>query len=317
MDMTTLGRTGIEVSRLCVGCWQAAGWASTDEDRFIRTVHHALDEGCNVLDTAVAYGDGASEQLVGRAIDGRRDQVVVATKFTHEMSRPEQVRKSLEMSLSNLKTDYIDLFQQHWPPPDVPLEETIGALERLREEGKIRAIGVSNWMAPEWEELADPSRVDALQPSYSLLWRSIEPDVLDLCRKHDIAILPYSPLCQGLLAGRFTSLDEIPDDPRKRNQLYQPDTFERALEVVRAVEEIGRKYGKTTSQTALRWLLDQEGVTAPIVGASRPEQVDENLGALGWSLDDEDWARLSELSWPLSEGLDPYDTLWDWHPKRQ
>lgn len=317
METTTLGRTDLRVTRLCVGCWQAAGWASSDDERFIRTVRHALDQGCTFLDTAIAYGDGHSEQLVGQAVEGRRDDVVIATKFTHEMCRPEQVRRSLEQSLGNLKTDRIDLFQQHWPPPDVPLDETIGELERLKEEGKIRAIGVSNWMMPEWNEVSDPSRIDCLQPCYSLLWRSIEPDVLELCRRHKIAIIPYSPLCQGILAGRFKIPTDVAEDPRRRNRIYQPAMLPRALEVAQTVEEIGNKYGKSSSQTALRWLLDQAGVTAPIVGASRPEQVDENLGALDWTLDADDWRELSELSWPLSEDLDPYDTLWDWHPKKQ
>jgi len=316
METISLGWTDIEVTRLCIGCWQAAGWASSDDERFIATVRHAMDQGLNFLDTAVAYGNGHSEELVGKAVEGRRDQVVIATKFTHAMSRPDDVRKSLEESLGRMKIDHIDLFQQHWPPPDVPLEETLGELERLKEAGKIRAIGVSNWMMPEWGEVADPSRVDCLQPCYSLLWRSIEPDILAVCREHDIAIIPYSPLCQGILAGRFKDPSEIPDDPRKHNRLYHPDNLPRTLEVVKVVEDVAARYGKTPGQTALRWVLDQDGVTAPIVGASRPEQVDENLGAMDWRLDPADWQRLADVSWPLSEGLGPLDTLWNWHPKR-
>ena len=316
METVALGRTGIEVTRLCIGCWQAAGWASSDDDRFVSTVRHAMDAGLNFLDTASAYGDGHSEELVGKAIAGRRDDVVIATKFTHAMSRPDDVRKSLDESMQRMGVDHIDLFQQHWPPPDVPLEDTIGALEGLKEAGKIRAIGVSNWMMPEWGELADPSRVDCLQPCYSLLWRSIEPDVLEICRKHDIAVIAYSPLCQGILTGRFKDPSEVPDDPRKSNRLYQPENLPRTLEVVGVVEEIAAKYGKTPGQTAIRWLLDQDGVTATIVGASRPEQVDENLGAMGWALEPADWQRLSEVSLPLSEGLGPLDSLWNWHPKR-
>jgi len=315
MERTTLGRTSIEITRLCIGCWQAAGWMSSDDDRFVATVRHALDAGLTFLDTAAGYGDGHSEELVARAIAGRRDGVVLATKFAHTDSRPAAVRQSLEASLRRLRTDYVDLFQQHWPPPDIPLAETLGALERLKEEGKIRAIGVSNWMEPEWAELADPTRVDSVQPCYSLLWRSIEPHVLPLCRAHDIAVLPYSPLCQGVLAGRFADAADIPRDMRQANHQLQPGMFPRVREVVQAVEDVGRTYGKTAGQTALRWLLDQEGVTAPIVGASRPEQVDENLGALDWRLDRADWQRLADLSWPLSAELGPHDTLWDSHPR--
>src|SRR5262245_52068822 len=167
-----LGRTGIEVSRICIGCMPASGWASSDEAGFLDTVRHALDMGLNFLDTAAAYGNGYSEELVSKAIAGRRDQVVIATKFNFDHSHPKDVRLSLERSLRRLRTDHIDLLQQHWPPLDIPLSDTIGELARLKDEGKIRAIGVSNWMEPEWEELGDPPQVDSLQPAHSLLWRS-------------------------------------------------------------------------------------------------------------------------------------------------
>lgn len=315
METTQLGRTGIEVSRLCMGCWQAAGWATSDDARFLATLRHGLDQGLNFLDTAVGYGRGHSEELVGQAIAGRRGQVVIATKFSHPSSRPDDVRKALEDALTRLKTDYVDLFQQHWPPKSIPLADTIGALERLKEEGKIRAIGVSNWMEPEWSEIDDPSRVDCVQPNHSLLWRSIEPTVLPLCRKHNIAVITYSSICQGILAGRFWTLDDIPKDPRSHNRRLSPEEFPQVLEVLKVLKEVAAKYGKTMAQTALRWLLDQEGITAPIVGASRPEQVDENLGALGWKLDPADWQRLADASWPLSKDLQPHDSLWHWHPR--
>ena len=316
METTTLGRTGIEVSRLCIGCWQAAGWASSDDDRFVRTVQHAIDSGLNFLDTAEGYGGGHSEDLVGRAIAGRRDKVVLATKFSPNHSEPASLRETLEVQLTRMGTDYIDVYQQHWPPKSPPLADTIAELEKLRDEGKIRAIGVSNWMEPEWDEIDSPSRVDTLQPNHSLLWRSIEKSVLPLCRKQNIAVIPYSSLCQGILAGRFRSLDSVPErDPRSGNRRLKPDVFPEVCRVVGVLEEVAAKYGKTMAQTALRWLLDQDGITAPIVGASRPEQVDQNLGALDWHLEPEDWQRLADVSWPLSADLEPYDTMWNWHPK--
>ncbi len=315
MERTRLGRTDIEVSRLCIGCWQATGWASSDEQRFIASLRHALDLGINFLDTAPGYGEGKSEEMVGKAIQGRRDEAVISTKFWFDQSRPQDIRRSLEASLTRLGTDHVDLFQQHWPPTDVPLAETIGELERLKAEGKIRAVGVSNWMEPEWSELDDPSRVDCLQPCYNLLWRSIEPMVLPLCRKHGIGVIAYSPLCQGLLAGRFRDASQVPDDWRKMNRLLKPEFLPRTLGVVDTVERIARKMGKTAAQTALRWLLDQKGITAPIVGVSRPEQVDENLGALDWHLSEDDWKALDEVSAPLSRGLAPHETPWNWHPR--
>ena len=316
MERTRLGRTGIEVSRLCIGCMQASGWVSSDDEQFVATVRHAIDLGLNFLDTAAGYGDGHSEELVAKAIAGRRDQVVIASKFGFHHSRPPEIRRSLEQSLRRLRTDYIDVFQQHWPPPDVPLADTIGELERLKEQGLIRAIGVSNWMEPEWEELGDPSRVDSLQPCHSLLWRAIETNVLPLCRQYEVAVITYSSLCQGALTGRFKSLADIPDDLRRQNRRLQGESFPHVLEVVNCLEEVAAGYGRTPGQTALRWLLDQEGITAAIVGASRPEQVDANLGAMDWELERADWQRLSDITWPLSAQLGSHDALSGWHSKK-
>ena len=315
METTQFGRTGIEVSRICIGCWQAAGWATSDDERFVATARHALDSGLNFLDTAVGYGRGHSEELVAKAVEGRRDSVVIATKFSHPSSRPAGVRKAFEEACRRMKTDHIDIFQQHWPPKDIPLADTIGALEELKKEGKIRAIGVSNWMEPEWGEIDDPSRVDSLQPNHSLLWRSAESNVLPMCRKHNIAVITYSSLCQGILAGKFKSPDEAPQDSRASNRRLKPGDWPQVQEVLAALQEVAAKYEKTMAQTAIRWLLDQPGITAAIVGASRPDQVDRNLGALGWSLDPADWQRLADVSWPLSKGLQPHDTLWNWHPR--
>jgi aryl-alcohol dehydrogenase-like predicted oxidoreductase len=170
-------------------------------------------------------------------------------------------------------------------------------------------------MEPEWDEIDDPSVIDCLQPNYSLLWRSIEPNVLPLCRRNDIGIITYSTLCQGILAGKFESLEDVPDDSRGSNQRLTEEEFPQVMEVVDVLREVAEAHGKTMAQTAIRWVLEQEGVTCAIVGASRPEQVDDNLGALGWELDAEACERLSEVSWPLSADLQPHDTLWNWHPR--
>ena len=196
--------------------------------------------------------------------------------------------------------------------------ETVLEMEKLKAEGKIRAIGVSNWMEPEWEELGEAARIEVLQPCYSLLWRSIEEKVLGLCREHEIALIPYAPLCQGILAGRFKTAADLPrqaGDPRLQNVRLKPEQLPGTLKVVRALEEVAASCGKTPAQTALRWLLDQPGVSAPIVGASSPQQLDENLGALGWKLDPADWKRLDKASRALSIGLKAHDSLWNWHPR--
>jgi aryl-alcohol dehydrogenase-like predicted oxidoreductase len=314
MEKTVLGRTGIVVTRLCVGTWQAHGWSTSNDEMFKRTLTHALDRGINFIDTAPAYGEGHSERLVGDVIAGRRDSVVVATKFHHTQSRPDQIEAALQASLRNLRTDYIDLYQQHWPPRTPPLVETIAALQKLRERGLIRAIGVSNWMEPEWQEIADPTPIDSLQPCYSLVWRSIEPTVLPLMRRHSIAVIPYSPLAQGILAGRVTPA-HVPTDFRAKNRLLRPEFFARIEPILAELTTIARVYDKTPAQTALRWLLDVSGITAVIVGASNPHQVDENLGALDWRLSANDHARLDAISRSVSSDLQPHDTLWGWHPR--
>jgi myo-inositol catabolism protein IolS len=320
VEMSMLGRTGMPVSRLCIGGMQATGLVSSDDARFVSTVRHGLAMGLNFIDTAPAYGDGHSESLISKAIDGYRHQVVIATKFGFHESRPAEIRESLERSLRRLRTDYIDLLQQHWPSPNVRLDDTIGELERLKTEGKIRAIGVSNWMEPEWSELDDPSRVDSLQACHSLLWRSVESWVLPLCREHGIAVLPYSPLCQGALAGRFRSPTDLPaaaSDPRRTNRRLQADSLPGVQNVVRVLADVAAKYEKTVAQTALRWLLDQPGITSVVVGSSSVQQMDENVGALDWRLEPIDWQRLAEVTLPLSAELGPLDTLCGWHPKAQ
>ena len=314
MEKTSLGCTGIIVTRLCLGTWQAHGWSTSNDALFKRTLAHALDRGITFIDTAPAYGEGHSERLVGEVIATRRDAVILATKFHHTQSRPDQIEAALQASLRNLRTDYIDLYQQHWPPRTPPLAETIGALEGLRERGLIRAIGVSNWMEPEWAEIADPARVDSLQSCYSLVWRSVESTVLPLMRRHSIAVIAYSPLAQGILAGGITPAN-VPPDFRAKNRLLRPEMFARIEPVLAELDAVARSYGKTSAQTALRWLLDVAGVTAVIVGASNPTQVDENLGALDWQLSPADHARLDAVSRSVSSDLLPHDTLWGWHPR--
>ncbi|MCB0334553.1 MAG: aldo/keto reductase [Bdellovibrionales bacterium] len=316
MEYTKLGNTDITVSRICYGSWRLAGWDTKLDQGFLDTVSKALDYGVTFFDTAEAYGDGHAEHLLGRVFKGKRQDVVIATKFPFQKSSPDQIRKSVERSLRRLQTDYIDLYQQHWPPKKPPLHDAIETLQDLKREGKIRAIGVSNWMEPEWEEFGEPKEIDSLQPCYSLLWRSIESSVLPLCQEHNLAVIPYSPLCQGLLTGKFTSLKNVPLDVRQKNRIFAPGTFEKALGVVARVVDIANELKKTPSQVALRWLLDHPGITAPIVGASSPSQIEDNCGACGWSLPEEMRLELSELSAPLSEGLNPHDTLWDWHPRR-
>lgn len=315
IEYTNLGRTDIEVSRICFGGWQASGWSSSDDQTFIDTLSYAMDNGINFVDTAEGYGNGHSEKLIAQAIRGRRDKVVVASKFSHTNSSAPKISQALERSLRNLQTDYIDLYQQHWPPKSPALDDTINELEKLKQSGKIRAIGVSNWTEPEWQEISNPARIESLQPCYSLLWRGIESKVLPLCLEHNIAILPYSPLCQGLLAGRFKSLDDVPSDHRKNNILLSAKYFPLVSKVVQELENCAKRCDKSTAQTALRWLLDRPGVTAAITGCSSRKQVDENLGVFGWSLPSAEIESLDKAGAELATSFGPHQSLWNWHPR--
>ena len=315
MDHLPLGKTKIHVSPLCIGTWQAHGWAGSDDGRIIQTIQRGLDLGLNFIDTAPGYGNGHSEQLVGKAVAGKRADVVIATKVGPTDSAPNAVRKSIEKSLRDLGTDYIDLLQHHWPPKKPPLDETIGEFVKLKDEGVIRAIGVSNYMEPEFEELTKLDVIDSLQPCYSLLWRTVEKNVIPICRANSISVLPYSPLCQGILAGKFHDRSAIPNDPRKRNRFLSEKLLPETLKVVDAVETIAKKYQRSPSQVALRWLLENDAVTAPIVGATTPEQLEDNVGALTFQLEAEDYQYLSQVSEQLGFAPGPHESLWNWHPR--
>ena len=315
METALLGTTAISVSRLCLGGWQATGWISSDEKRFVDVMRKGFERGINFVDTAEGYGDGVSEELIAKAIGANREKIVIATKFSHNHSAPDDIRKALEKSLKRLRTDYIDLYQQHWPPKKPPLMETLAELDKLKKEGKIRAVGVSNWMEPEFTEIDNPARIDALQPCHSLLWRNCERNILPLCRKFNIAYLPYSPLCQSILANRLGPVSEPPRDHRKRNALLHPSKRAQLSVFLHILSSVAHDYNKTPAQVAVRWLLDIPGVTSVIVGASNVVQLEENLGALDWNLSKESWDLLSEKSAGFSEGLKPHDTLWNWHPR--
>ena len=316
MKYKVLGSSDIEVSRICLGTWQAHGWESSDDARIEEVIHTAIDSGVNFIDTAPAYGNGHSERLVGKAISGKRDKVVLATKVSHNRCSPEKLRKSLEESLSHLQTDYIDLLQQHWPGKTPPLQETLLELEKLKEEGKIRAIGVSNWEEREWEEINDPSSIDSFQPCYSLLWRRIEESILPLCKENNIGVIAYSPLCQGLLTGRFRTKVSLPKDPRKNNVLTKDNIFPKVIEFLDTMQEIADKNNRTLADIALQWVLQQEGITSAIVGCSKKEQLEAACISVESELPAEDLQSLSEAGKIFIELTRSFDSLWNWHPRR-
>ena len=309
MQRRSLGESGLEVSSLALGTWAMSGhvptWGHVDDRESIDAIHQALDCGINLIDTAPIYGMGHSEEIVGKAIQGRRDQVVLATKCgllfpKSEDALPprclsrESILRECEDSLRRLRTEVIDLYQCHWPDPETPLQETMDALATLWEQGKIRAVGISNFSCEQITAARQFGPIHCAQPPFSMLHLRAEEDLLPYCIEHHIGVLSYSPLAKGLLTGRFNTKSRF-EDIRASDPEFIGTRFQRNLRVVEELGKIAAGYGKTVAQLALNWTAGFPGVTAPIVGVKRPSQVLENVGAVGWSLTEEDRARIGVI----------------------
>jgi myo-inositol catabolism protein IolS len=279
--------------------------------------------GATLIDTAKIYGQGQAEHLLGRAIASHRHQVVIADKVAAEHLRLHDIRAAFEGSCRRFGTDYIDIYFIHWPNIDVPLADTIGELERLRQAGNIRAIGVSNFTADELAEAGRYGRIDVLQPPYSLFWRFSEQAEVPYCREHAIGIMTYSSLAQGLLTGLLTAETEFAaGDQRPTTMLFQPDHYARCLHAVAQLRPIAARYGKTVAQLALNWLLAQPGVSVALVGARTVGEIEENAGAVGWALAADDLAAVDRIGRTVTDALPPYPDMfgtwrgWDLQQRR-
>jgi aryl-alcohol dehydrogenase-like predicted oxidoreductase len=322
MEYRRLGRTGLMVSELCLGCMTFG--RELDEEGSRALVARYLEAGGNFIDTADVYAMGSSEEIVGRAIKGVRDDVVLATKVRFAMGEGpndaglsrKHVISGCEASLRRLDTDYIDLYQAHAWDALTPLEETLSALTDLVRAGKVRYIGVSNFTG--WQlmkalgvsELKGFERFVCLQPQYSLVERNIEREVLPVCREEGLGVIPWSPLGGGFISGKYRQGEEPPRDSRIAEAVESMEEYwnrratERNWRTLDVVGEISSESGKSYAQISLNWLLRQDIVTAPIVGARRMDQLEDNLGASGWRLSEEHLERLSEAS--EIEDLYPY-----------
>lgn len=312
MEHVTLGRGGPKVSAIGLGMWQAGGpaWGpDVTDERCMAAMRRAHELGVNLIDTAEAYGQGHSEEVVGRGIkDVGRDHLVIATKLAGAHLRPELVSRACEGSLKRLGISEIDLYQIHWPDPwdQVPLAGTMKALEALQREGKIRHIGVSNFAVRDLEEArASLSRTDivANQVHWSLLHRTIEDEILPYCAKEGIAVLPWSPLEKGILAGKYHAGNKPGDEVRKSSRLLRDGNLAEIANLVERLRAIGANHGKTLVQVALNWLMQQPGTVVPIPGAKFPEQAQENAGAAGWSLTPPEVRAISDASRALNLDL--------------
>jgi len=310
MDKRTFGNTDIQVTPVGLGTWAIGGWmwGGTDEAQSIDTIHRAIDKGIGLVDTAPVYGFGRSEEIVGKALaNGRRDKVALATKVAlnwnddHDKiwrdSTASRIEQEVEDSLKRLQTDRIDIYQVHWPDPKTPMEETARALEKLYQAGKIRAIGVSNFTPSQMDELQKSVPLHSLQPPYNLFERDIEREILPYCRENGIATITYGGLCRGLLTGKMREDTQFNgDDLRKNDPKFQGDRYRQYLNAVAELDALAKeRYQKNVLALALRWLVDQPGVTTALWGARRPEQLDPVDDIEGWSLDKEAMAAIDDI----------------------
>ncbi len=301
METTKIPATGVISSRVGLGTWAIGGWmwGGTDEAESVRTIHAALDLGITLIDTAPAYGFGRSEEIVGRAIAerGGRDRVVLATKAGLEWqdgqvfrnATPARLLIEVEDSLRRLRTGYIDIYQVHWPDPSVPVEQIADTLRRLFEQGKIRAIGVSNFSPSEMASFRSVAPLHVVQSPYNVFERQIEADVLPYAQWQGLTVLAYGALCRGLLSGRMREDTRFTgDDLRQADPKFQAPRYGQYLKAVDALARLAReRHGKSVLALAVRWVLDQESTTIALWGARRPGQLSAVKEVLGWHIDDE------------------------------
>ncbi|MEQ8480963.1 MAG: aldo/keto reductase [Hoeflea sp.] len=313
-----IGNSGIEASAVGLGTWAIGGWmwGGTEESKSIEAIRTSIDEGISLIDTAPAYGQGLAETIVGKAIEGRRDKVVLATKCglvwhttkgnhffdydngpVHRYLGKESIVHEVEQSLTRLRTDYIDLYITHWQDPTTPVQETMDALETLKAQGKIRAIGASNVSTEDLRNYVAAGQLDAIQEEYSMVKRDIETSLLPICAEHGVATLSYSSLALGLLSGKIGPDRSFSgDDLRKDNPRFSTGNREKVARLMKAIAPVAERHQATSAQIVIAWTLQQPGITFSLCGARNPDQARENARAGAIRLSAEEINLISEAA---------------------
>lgn len=322
MKYRKVGRTDVEISAIAMGCWSIVGdqtWGPQDEQDAIAAIESSIDAGVTLFDTAPAYGNGYSEELVGRVLRPHRNEVVIATKLSGGEMRRENAIKACEASLRRLGTDCIDIYQIHWPDHDVPFEETASALQTLLDQGKIRVAGVSNFGPRDLADFLGILRPEVNQVAYSLLFRAPEFEALPICVENGVSVLCYSPLAEAMLTGKFKTADDVPAG-RARTRLFSKDREQsrhseegaekEAFEAVDRIRKIASRLGMPMAHLALAWLLHRDGVGAVLAGARNAKQARENAAAAEVELPDDVVGELADVTDEVKQKLGPNMDIW-------
>lgn len=298
MKYTNLGSSGIAISRITHGCMELGGgpWETRNDEHNIKLLHTAFDHGVTTFDTAESYGGGHSEEVVGHAFHGMRDKVVLCTKVSREHLHKADVIAACEGSLKRLGTDYIDLYYIHWPNAEIAIEETMEAFTLLKRQGKIRAIGVSNFNRAQMEAVCRCAQLDGLQPEYNLLTRGIEAEDLPFCAEHNVSVLTYNSIAKGILSGAFHFGGKTVTDFRTAKPLFQPEALQKELPLLELLRDIAATHGVTLSQVAIAASLARKGVSSTIVGTQNEKHFLDNLAAAELTLTAEELTALDETS---------------------
>ncbi len=307
MDYRRLGKSELNVSVIGLGTWAIGGkfWGHTDEAAAIAAIQKAIDSGINLIDTAPIYGEGHSEEMVGKAVKGHRHQVVIATKCGARFKGPDlvndltpkSIRKEVEVSLKLLGTDVIDLYQCHFPDPNTPIEETMAEMAKMKAEGKIRAIGVSNFDAALLTKAQKVAQIASNQVGYSMLNRGIENELIPFCLEQDIGILAYGPMGGGILTGKYKQKPKFEGGDARTwfYNFYEEPLWSKVQALLKELEKIAARHGKPVSQVAVNWVRQQPGIASALVGARSPQQAEANAAAGNWQLSAEDLSGINKI----------------------